>query len=186
MNSATPETPPPSPHFAPAKALVLAGVCALLTAILLPVLQRVAGNREASKQGLAANLSQELRKACSHYQRILGPLPGAAAPPGPVDGPVPEDRFKLILRALLAPGPSRTPFLELAQTPKDGLPRDPWGQPFLLFLDENHDGFVDVGSTRLPSPSGALCLSLGPNRCLDVSPENQPGDDIGYSRAPAP
>lgn len=173
-----PAAPNSSPHSAPAKALVFGGICALLTAILLPVLLRVAGNHKASNLGQAANQSQEIRKACVQYQLALGPLPGAVAPPGPVDGPVPEDRLKTILRALLDPGPSRSPFLELAQPPKDGLPRDPWGQPYLLFLDENHDGFVDAGQTRLPAPSGAVCLSLGPNGRLDIPPEYQTGDDI--------
>jgi len=87
--------------------------------------------------------------------------------------------------------PQRTPFLEIMHVSNtnspglglDGVYRDPWGNPYIITLDLNHDGKCNdaVYGLAVKGPTNVLVWSLGPDKKADSSkgaPEGVNKDNI--------
>lgn len=160
--------------------LVVIAIIAVLAGLLFPAMQ---GVRNTAKKVSAKNDAMQIVNAVKNYNVDYGKYPVEVAAGATDDVDIDNKTLINVLRyanpsvtaSIATLNPRQVRYLEVPEktgTPitsgvlkNDGTWYDPWGQPYLIFIDTNYDNEVEVGPVSVfpedPNDATANTLQIG-------------------------
>lgn len=152
--------------------ILFLGIALTIAAVNLPAGRAL----ERAKAQRAAIEAKSIGVAVEAYFIERGRLPVASGEQGVADRLYQGAQSEFVMQVLAGLNgdlnPERTVFIPLPEAGTPGQFKDPWGDQYLLMMDNDYDGSVDCDGERIEGPCAVW--SSGPNRLNEFGK----GDDI--------